>query len=85
MVVGGYRSGNVMHPRGGYRKSYDIIALILHHKNYHYLRPNMVILKYLDLKKDVDLDHCVKVFKEVAMLCEENMIIAEIRSALLVL
>ncbi len=65
MAIGGYRSGDVMHLRGGYREPYVITAPILDHKNGHYLRPNMVIFKYLDLKKDVDLDVHVRMFNFV--------------------
>jgi len=65
MVVGRYKSVDVMHPKGGYRKPIVIIAPILDHKDGHYLRPNRVALKYHDLKKDVDINAHVKMFNFV--------------------
>jgi hypothetical protein len=65
MVVGKYKSANVMHPRGGHREPIVVIESILDHRIGHYVKPNRVVLKYLDFKKDVDLDVHVKVFNFV--------------------
>jgi hypothetical protein len=62
MDVGRYRSVDVMSPRGGYRKSFVVNTPILDHRDGHYVRPNRVDLKYLNFKKDVDLDAHVRVF-----------------------
>jgi hypothetical protein len=56
MAVGGYKSANVMNLRKGYGKPSILIAQILDHKIGHYVRPNKVALKYLDLKKDANPD-----------------------------
>jgi hypothetical protein len=58
----GYKSVNATNPRGGYRKPSIVIAPIPNHKDGRYVRPNMVTLKYLDLKKNVDPNVHVKVF-----------------------
>jgi hypothetical protein len=65
MVVGGCRSVNAMHSRGGYQEPIVIIAPILDHRYGHYVRPNRVALKYLDFKKDVDPNAHVKMFNSV--------------------
>jgi hypothetical protein len=65
MFVRGYKSVDVVHPRGGYWEPFAIIAPILDHKVGHYVRPNMVTFKYHDFKKDVDLDVHVRVFNFV--------------------
>ncbi len=65
MAVGRYKSVNAMNPRGGYQKPFVVTTQIFDHKNGHYVRPNRVALKYLDLKKYVDLDVHVKVFNFV--------------------
>ncbi len=65
MVVGGCRSANVVHSKGRYQEPIAVIAPILDHRDGHYVRPNRVVLKYLDFKKDVDLDAHVKVFNSV--------------------
>jgi len=54
MAIGGYRSVNAMNLRGGYPKPSTIIAQNPNHKNSHYVRPNMVPLKYLNVKEVVD-------------------------------
>jgi hypothetical protein len=46
MSVGGYKNANVVNPKGGYQEPSTIIAQIFDHKNGHYVRPNMVVLKY---------------------------------------
>jgi hypothetical protein len=65
MVVGGYRSANVVHPIGGYQELITITTPIFDHIDGHYVRPNMVAFKYFDFKKDVDLDVHVKVFNSI--------------------
>jgi hypothetical protein len=65
MVAKGYRSANVVHPRGGYQKPIAITTPNLDHKNGHYVRPNRVALKYLDFKKDVDPNVHVRMFNFV--------------------
>jgi hypothetical protein len=65
MDIRRYISVNVVHPKGGYRKPFAITAPILDHKDGHYVRPNRVVLKYLDFKKDVDLGAHVKVFNSI--------------------
>jgi hypothetical protein len=54
MAIGGYRSANVMNPRGGNRKPSIVTIPILDHKDGHYVKPNKVAFKYPDFKKDVD-------------------------------
>jgi hypothetical protein len=49
------KSTNVVHPRGKYWEPIIVTAPILHHKDGHYVKPNMVTLKYPDFKKDVDV------------------------------
>jgi hypothetical protein len=51
MVVGGCRSINVVHSRGGYREPFVIMAPIFDYKDGHYVKLNKVTLKYLDFKK----------------------------------
>ncbi len=65
MAIGRYKNADAMNPRGGYWELYDVNAQISDDKNGHYVRPNMVALKYLDLKKDVDLDVHVRMFNFV--------------------
>ncbi len=48
MVVGGYKSADVVNPRGRYRKPFAITTPILEHIYGHYVRPNMVTFKYLN-------------------------------------
>jgi hypothetical protein len=62
MVVKSYISVDVMNPKGGYQEPFVVTAQIPNHKYGHYVKPNMVTLKYPNLKKDVDLDVHVKVF-----------------------
>ncbi len=61
MVVRGYRSVDATNPRGGYQELFIIVAPILDDKNGHYVKPSRVALKYLDFKKDVDLNANVRV------------------------
>jgi hypothetical protein len=46
MDVGSYKSSDATNPRGGYQESFVITTQIPHHKIGHYVRPNMVALKY---------------------------------------
>ncbi len=65
MAIRVCRSANVMYSRGGYREPIVVTAPIFYHKDGHYVRPNMVAFKYLNFKKDVDLNVHVKVFNFV--------------------
>jgi hypothetical protein len=65
MVVGGYKSANVVHPRGRYREPIVVIVPILDHKDGHYVRPNMVVFKYPNFEKDVDPNAQVIMFSSV--------------------
>jgi hypothetical protein len=60
MVARRYRSANVMNPRGGYWEPFAVTTSIHDHRNGHYVRPNKVAFKYLDFKKNVDLDAHVR-------------------------
>jgi hypothetical protein len=62
MVVGGYRSENVVHPKRGYREPIDVIALIFYHRDGHYVRSNKVLLKYIDFKKKIYPNAHVRMF-----------------------
>jgi len=62
MATRGYRSVNVTNLKGGYSEPFIVTTPILNHRNGHYVRPNKVALKYLDLKKNVDLDVHVRMF-----------------------
>ncbi len=65
MGAGGYKNANVANPRGGYRSLFVVITLFFYHKGGYYVRQNKVTFKYLNFKKDVDLDVHVKVFNFV--------------------
>jgi hypothetical protein len=65
MVVGRYINIDVVHPRRGYWKPFAIIAPILDHKDGHYVKLNMVTLKYRNLKKNVDPNVHVRVFNSI--------------------
>ncbi len=65
MADGGCIITNVMHSKNKYPEPIVVTTSILDHKNGHYVRLNMVVFKYLDFKKDVDLDAHVKVFNSV--------------------
>jgi hypothetical protein len=54
MVVGGYKSIDVVHLRRRYQELIVVIVPILDHKDGHCVKPNKVALKYPDFKKDVD-------------------------------
>jgi len=78
MADGGCIITNVMHSKNKYPEPIVVTTSILDHKNGHYVRLNMVVFKYLDFKKDVDLDAHVKVFnfevKENVKTSEEYII-----------
>ncbi len=46
-----------------YQEPFVVIAKIPNQINDHFVRPNMVVFKYLDFKKDVDLDVHVKILQ----------------------
>jgi hypothetical protein len=52
-------------PKGGYQKLYLITQGIPNHRIGHFVRPNKVALKYLNFKKDIDLDVHVKMFNSI--------------------
>jgi hypothetical protein len=62
MAIRRYRSANAVNLRRGYREPFVVIAQIPNHSVGQYVRPNRVTLKYLNFKKDVDLDAHVKMF-----------------------
>jgi len=62
MVAGGCKSANAMYSKRGYQEPIIVIALILDHRNGHYVRPNRVALQYPNFKKDVDLNVHVRMF-----------------------
>jgi hypothetical protein len=62
MVTRWYRNVDAVNPRGGYRKPSILSLPNFYHRDGHYVKPNMVGLKYPDFKKDVDLNVHVKVF-----------------------
>jgi hypothetical protein len=61
MAIERCKNANDVHSKGKYREPIIIIIPILDHRDGNYVRPNRVALKYLDFKKDVDLDVHVKV------------------------
>jgi hypothetical protein len=65
MVPKRYTNVNVMNSKGRYQEPFAVTTLILDHKYGHYVRPNMVALKYPNFKKDVNLDAHVRVFNFV--------------------
>jgi len=65
MVVGGYKNVSAMDSKGRYQEPFVVIELIINHKDGYYVKPNRVAFKYIDLKKHVDLNAHVKMFKFV--------------------
>jgi hypothetical protein len=65
IVVGGYKSEDVVNPIKGYQKPFVVTALIPNHKDGHYVKPNIIAFKYPNFKKDVDRDVHVKMFNFV--------------------
>jgi hypothetical protein len=63
--MNGYKSENVMNQRGRYQEPSIITRPIFDHKDGHYVRPNMVALKYPNFKKDVNPNANVKMFNFV--------------------
>jgi len=59
-----YRNVNAMNSKGKYKEPFAVTT-ILDHKYGHYVRPNMVALKYPNFKKNVNLDAHVRVFNFV--------------------
>ncbi len=55
------RNVDAMHSREGYQEPIAVTIPSLVHRNGHYVRPNKVAFKYLNFKKDVNLDAHVKV------------------------
>jgi hypothetical protein len=72
MVAGRYKSLDVANPRGGYRKPFVVTTQIFYHRDGHSIRPNKVVLKYPDFKKDVDLNVRVKMFNSTIKENEET-------------
>ncbi len=62
MVASRYKSVNVMNLKGRYQKPFVVPTQTPDKKDGHYVKPNIIALKYLDLKKDVDPGVHVKVF-----------------------
>jgi hypothetical protein len=65
IAVRRYKSTDVKDSKGGHQKPSVITQGISNHKHGHFVRPNMVALKYLDFKKNADPDAHVKVFNLV--------------------
>ncbi len=54
-----------MNLKGGYQQPFVVIVPIPNHKYGNYVKSNNIALKYLDFKKDVDINSHVKVFNSV--------------------
>jgi hypothetical protein len=65
MAIGGYKNTNATNPRGIYWKPSVVTAQIPNHKDGHFIKPNKIVLKYLDLIKNLDLNVHVKVFNSI--------------------
>jgi hypothetical protein len=65
ITIGGYRNTNVENPRGGYWERFVVIIEFLDQRNGHFIRPNRVVFKYPNFKKDVNPNVHVKVFNFV--------------------
>ncbi len=65
IVAGRYKSIDAKNPRRAYQKPSIITQGIINHRNGHSIRPNRVLLKYLDFKKDVDLNVHVRMFNSI--------------------
>ncbi len=74
MVAGGYKSADVVNPKGGYQKPFVVTVPILDHRDGHYVRLNRVALKYPYFKKDVDLDVHVGVFNFIIKANVKNIL-----------
>jgi hypothetical protein len=62
VVARGYRSANIVYPRGWHQEPFTVITPILDHRDGHYVRPNIVAFKYPNFKKNVDPNVHVKIF-----------------------
>jgi hypothetical protein len=67
IIVGGYKSTNAKNPKGGYQKPFVITQGIHDHEKGHFVKPNMVAFKYLNFKKDANLDVHVRMFNSAVM------------------
>jgi hypothetical protein len=65
MAARGYESVNATNPRGGYQVPFVVTTQILDHKDGHFIRPNMVAIKYLGFRKDVNSNVHVRVFNSI--------------------
>jgi hypothetical protein len=65
IIARGYKSTDVENQKGGYQEPSVVTIEILNHNNGHFVRPNRVVLKYFDFKKDVDPNVHVKVFNSI--------------------
>jgi len=65
IVARRYISIDVGNLRGRYRKLSIVTAWIPDHRNGHYVKPNRVVFKYFNLKKDVNPYAHVKVFNSI--------------------
>jgi hypothetical protein len=65
IIARGYKSTDVENQRGGYQEPSVVTIEILNHNNGHFVRPNRVVLKYFDFKKNVDPNVHVKVFNSI--------------------
>jgi hypothetical protein len=73
MTIGGYKSVDVVHPRGEYQEPFVVTAPIFDHRDGgHYVRPNKVALQYPDFKKDANQDANVRVFNFIIKKNEET-------------
>jgi hypothetical protein len=72
IVVEGYKSIDARNLGQGYREPSIVIARIFNNRKGHYLRPNKVVLKYLNFKKYVDPYVHVRVFNYVVKANVEN-------------
>jgi len=65
MAVGGYKNVDPTNIRGGYQKPSVVIAQIPNHRYSHYVKPNKVVFKYPNFKKDDDPNAHVRVFNSI--------------------
>jgi hypothetical protein len=65
VIAGRYKSVDARNLGKGYREPFIVTTRIFDNKNGHYVRPNMVALKYHDFKKYVDPYVHVRVFNSV--------------------
>jgi hypothetical protein len=65
MATKGNRSVDAMNSKGRHRKPCAVTTPILDHRGGHYVKPNRVVFKYFNFKKDVNPDAHVVVFNFV--------------------